>query len=91
MARKSRRKILDITTMTYTDDLPDKLIINKTAVYARLSIADNRLENGDSLDNQIEYIKNALAGFSDINIVKTYSDNGCALTIDLAIETKKRQ
>lgn len=62
--------------MTYTDDLPDKLIINKTAVYARLSIADNRLENGDSLDNQIEYIKNALAGFSDINIVKTYSDNG---------------
>jgi len=76
MARKSRRKTLNTSTMTYTDDLPDKQVINKTAVYARLSIADNRLENGASLDNQIEYIKAALAGFSDINIVETYSDNG---------------
>ncbi len=76
MARKSRKKVFDAETMTYTDDLQDNQVINKTAVYARLSIADNKLENSDSLDNQIEYIKTALEGYSEINVVETYSDNG---------------
>jgi len=76
MARKSRKKAFDAETMTYFENIAVSENINKTAVYVRLSKEDNGIENSKALENQKEYIKNALSKFSDINIIDIYSDNG---------------
>ncbi len=76
MARKSRRKVFDMETMTYHENSTVEENTNKTAIYARLSRKDNGVENGTALENQIEYISKSLERFSDINVVDVYSDNG---------------
>ncbi|MBR1442936.1 MAG: recombinase family protein, partial [Firmicutes bacterium] len=76
MARKSRRKVFDNETMTYSENEIVEENINKTAIYARLSREDNGIEFCTSIDNQIEYITKSLESFSDVNIVEVYSDNG---------------
>jgi DNA invertase Pin-like site-specific DNA recombinase len=54
--------------------------INRTAIYARLSIMDNGRDKygspKDSLETQIEYLKNYIKNHPDLNLAGIYSDNG---------------
>lgn len=49
----------------------------KTAIYVRLSVEDNGADAKDSIQNQIEYLKEYInRNGEDLRLVKVYEDNG---------------
>lgn len=77
MARKSRKNIKQIANANITVQLSKNL----TAIYGRLSVEDNNHEEGDSLQNQITYLKEFLErNKEEFQLVKIYLDNGASGT-----------
>ena len=70
MARKSRKETVLSNVKT------DTTLVNRTGVYLRLSIADNGITDGNSIDNQRNYVISRLSELADINIEKIYTENG---------------
>ena len=50
MARKSRKETVLSNVKT------DTALVNRTGVYLRLSIADNGITDGNSIENQRNYV-----------------------------------
>lgn len=48
----------------------------KAALYVRLSIEDNGIQKGESIDNQLGLLLNFVKKLEDVIIVQTYIDNG---------------
>jgi DNA invertase Pin-like site-specific DNA recombinase len=69
MARKSRKNI-EAQTSKHSEET------NKTALYLRLSVADNGNTEANSIENQQKYIEENLCRFENINVVKIFTDNG---------------
>lgn len=68
VARKSRRNLDTNTNM-----------INKqyrTAIYIRLSLEDSRKDCGESIENQMEYLKSYIKDTVDLRLEQIYCDNG---------------
>ncbi|MBR1445049.1 MAG: recombinase family protein [Firmicutes bacterium] len=70
MARKSRKETVLSNVKT------DTALVNRTGVYLRLSIADNGITDGNSIENQRNYVISRLSELADINIEKIYTENG---------------
>lgn len=69
MARKSRKNL-------QTENIQlQSTILYDTAIYARLSIEDNRIQ-GESIENQIEMIEKYISKCQDLRVVRTFVDNG---------------
>ncbi len=67
MARKSRKN---------TNTKPEK--VYKTAIYARLSAEDSQ---GDSIENQIQFLQDFISHRAYLMHCKTYTDNGISGTV----------
>lgn len=50
--------------------------IYSTAIYGRLSVLDNGKKDGDSIDSQIDLLKEFVAGRAYLNLIDCYVDNG---------------
>lgn len=75
MARKSRKNINKTEKATLCS------FKSMTGIYARLSVEDNHYGEGDSLQNQITYLKEfAERNADEFQVVKTYQDNGATGT-----------
>ena len=75
MARKSRKHI------NKTEAVSICLSRSMTGIYTRLSVEDNNYGEGDSLQNQITYLKEFTERNADeFQIVKIYQDNGATGT-----------
>ena len=50
--------------------------VHRAGLYARLSVFDNGRVDGDSMETQIELMKQYVSEHSDLRFVKLYQDNG---------------
>lgn len=72
MARKSRK------TVTTVAEVPQNVAtVYNTAIYARLSIVNSgKMDNGDSIENQISYCKSYLEERPFLKLCEVFTDNG---------------
>lgn len=71
MARQSRKILKEVIS----EATPEKKIY-RAGAYRRLSDEDEQHEENNSIGNQLKIIQNYVAGTDDIELVKTYADNG---------------
>lgn len=74
MARTSRKNPMPVATK------PAVIEVFKTAIYLRLSLEDNGKKDADSLDNQQALLEGYVAERPFLELVDTYTDNGCTGT-----------
>ena len=74
MARTSRKNPMPVATK------PAVIEVFKTAIYLRLSLEDNGKKDADSLDNQQTLLEGYVAERPFLELVDTYTDNGCTGT-----------
>lgn len=77
MARKSRRQInarngADLPKTSASPNLPRI----KTGVYARLSLKDLGIENGDTMETQIALLRDFVIQHPELELTEVYEDNG---------------
>ena len=58
---------------------PETAVYN-TALYTRLSLADNNREDGNSIESQQALLSGYIAGQDDLRLYDTYCDNGATGT-----------
>ena len=73
MARKSRK-----ACVAAADAVPaaPEARVWRCAVYARLSNRNNGREDDDSLQAQVAFVRDSVAGMPDVEVVGVYADNG---------------
>ncbi|MEF2830884.1 MAG: recombinase family protein [Senegalimassilia anaerobia] len=73
MARKSRK-----ACVAAADAVPaaPEARVWRCAVYARLSNRNNGREDDDSLQAQVVFVRDSVAGMPDVEVVGVYADNG---------------
>ena len=75
MARKSRKNQAEVlNTAVYTR------VAYNAAVYARLSVEDNNIEFGNSIEAQQEILTNFVSEQEDMALFSVYTDNGVSGT-----------
>jgi DNA invertase Pin-like site-specific DNA recombinase len=78
MARKSRKVQI---VSGQGEQLAEQVVkVFKTAVYARLSVEDNRIKDGSSIEDQIEIVKRYIDDKPYLQFAGTYCDNGSSGT-----------
>ena len=70
MARKSRKNIVEDKHMTQTTER-----VYKAALYARISVENERKRESDSIGNQIQLLKDYVSEQTDLKIFDIYSDD----------------
>ena len=71
MARVSRKVVKE----KISQEVSEKKIY-KAGAYRRLSDEDEQREENNSIGNQLKIMQNYVAGTDDIELIKTYADNG---------------
>lgn len=74
MARTSRKNPMPVAAK------PAVIEVFKTAIYVRLSLEDNGKKDADSLENQQVLLEGYVAERPFLELVDTYTDNGCTGT-----------
>lgn len=74
MARTSRKNPVPVAAK------PAVIEVFKTAIYVRLSLEDNGKKDADSLENQQALLEGYVAERPFLELVDTYTDNGCTGT-----------
>lgn len=76
MARKSRRQIQARQDMPIRTLTPPKAEPLKAGIYARLSLKDLGIENGDTMETQIALLRDFVIQHPDLELTEVYEDNG---------------
>lgn len=74
MARKSRKAAATPQDLRAAE--PAKARVWRCAVYARLSNKNNGAADEDSLQAQVAYVRDSLAGRDDVEVAGVFADNG---------------
>lgn len=73
MARLSKKKALEQANSQNK--------VCRTAIYTRLSVVDNnKKDNEDSIENQVNIVKDYMSDKEEFKLEKIYTDNGCSGT-----------
>ncbi|MCD7752427.1 MAG: recombinase family protein [Lachnospiraceae bacterium] len=77
MARKSRQRQQINQIRQYEPVTPQSIpTVNRTAIYARLSMADAYAEVSESIENQVGMLKSYLERHPELNLCGLYVDDG---------------
>lgn len=77
MARKSRQAIHQgKTPASVKAKEPQKPKFLKTGIYGRLSVRDLGIEDGDTMENQIAFLRDYVVQHPDLELTDVYVDNG---------------